>query len=474
MSGEKKENRVLDRRVLLFATIFVLALIILVVAIDFQPSLPESTSSESSTNESSLSSIATGTAKTGETESASSSSSSPTLTNSTSTVTANSSVTDYSFFIQGNVVRIEALRQWFMSPMNVSTNKAGYDPSYGMIRGGFWDGGFQNGFVLIDSQLIVANTLDYLNSQGGVTTDIEGNMRQWLTSQFIDPATGQTSTYNGEDRREILFGKNTSCVMGDSGQVFYVPGHTISDAVPITTALPTTCVGDGLSAMNTYAPAIELAYIQGNVSGAVAMFLNTVAGWTPTPGTGINGTTGGYFSDTFDSGPDQGKCKSSRTLGYWIEMARATGFWDLDATTITVAQEVMDELWAHQQADGGIMVNYPGCKSQLKDSVESSGITLVAFDPRVPSWFGHNSSAALSTSSVTSDQSNLTAYVRLTKSLGSTAEDSAIINCVFGKFPTFYPLQSNSLTVPSGIVVSQNIAPVNFVPFRLAPRRSAS
>ena len=39
-------------------------------------------------------------------------------------------------------------------------------------------------------------------------------------------------------------------------------------------------------------------------------------------------------------------------------------------------------------------MNYPGCKNDLKNSVESSGITLVAFDPRVPQWFDPNGSTA--------------------------------------------------------------------------------
>ena len=122
------------------------------------------------------------------------------------------------------------------------------------------------------------------------------------------------------------------------------------------------------------------------------MFDATLRGWTPTPGTGIASSTGGYFNDTFDSGPDQGHCKSSRALAYWIEMARATEFWNSSSVSRQTAFQVTNELWAHQLPDGGISVNYPGCKNQLKDSGESSGLTLLAFDPRVPSWFGHDAS----------------------------------------------------------------------------------
>ena len=295
---------------------------------------------------------------------------------------------DYAFFVQPNLANIEALREWFMSPFDASTQKIGYDPNYGMIRGGYWAGGFKDGFVLIDTQLILASSLDYFNSLSGVHTDIEANTRSWLNGSFIDPSTGAAGTYNGTDRREVLFGATPACIRNDSGQVFYVENHTLSDPVPITTALPTSCASDSPGGMNVYAPWIELYYHEGATGKAEAMFNLTLSAWTSTPGTGVGHTTGGYFSDTFDSGPDQGKCKSSRSLGYWIEMARATGFWNLDNESRTVAEEAMHELWAHQESDGSISVNYPGCKNDVKASGESSGITLLAFDPRVPAWFG--------------------------------------------------------------------------------------
>ena len=308
---------------------------------------------------------------------------------STFTSTATSAGTsDYSYFIASNLARIEALRGWFMSPFNLAADKAGYDPSYGMIRGGFWGGGFHDGFVLIDSQLIASSTLDYLNAAAGMNTSIYSNMEQWLSGQFVDPSTGATGTYNGTDRRELMLGILLPCVSSDSGQVFYVPGHTLSDAVPITTALPTGCTSSAPSAMSTYSLWIELYYLRGNISTAEGMFQTVLNGWTSTPGTGLGGSIGGYFSDLFDNGPDQGKCKSSRALGYFLEMSRATGFWNMSDQSRAVALQASDELWAHQNSDGGIAVNYPECGNQTKSSPESTGLALLAFDPRVPSWFG--------------------------------------------------------------------------------------
>lgn len=338
--------------------------------------------------------------------------------------------TDYNFFIAPNLARIEAVRQWFMEPEDVANSKAGYDPTYGMIRGGYWAGGFHDGFVLIDTQLILASSLDYFNSVNGIHTDIQANLRQWLgNTTFTDPSNGAVGTYNGTDRREVLFGTAIICIRGDTGQVYYVNGHTLSDPIPMTTALPTSCTSDAPGGMNTYAPWIELHYLQGNVQDAQQMFMTTINAWTSTPGTGIGHTTGGYFSDTFDSGPDQGKCKSSRTLGYWIEMARATGFWDLNNQTRTIAAQVVDELWAHQEPDGSISVNYPGCKNDIKATGESSGLALVAFDPRVPSWFNTSGGNGFQTTA-----SRFSAQVGAASVVTDAASDSPALS--FGKWWT--------------------------------------
>ena len=304
-----------------------------------------------------------------------------------------------------------------MSPFNLADEKSGYDPNFGMIRGGYWGGGFQNGFVLIDTQLILAKSLDYFNAQAGVHTDIEGKLRVWLNSTFVDPSTGMTGTYNGDDRREIMFGTVLNCVNEDSGQVYYVQGHTLSDADPITTALPVACSESTGGAMNTYALWIELYYLKGDLQTATSMFMNTIGAWTPTPGTGIGGSTGGYFSGSLD----QGTCKSSRSLGYWLEMARATGFWNTNSQTKEVALEVMDELWAHQSSDGGILVSYPNCGG-AKESGESSGLALIAFDPRVPSWFDPQAVQPMSTSDQATSQ-NMPSY-------GSLASLTAAVSVV--------------------------------------------
>ncbi len=273
-----------------------------------------------------------------------------------------------------------------MSPPDPSIQKAGYNADMGLIQGGFFGGqGYQpNGYDLIDGNFIPAKSLDYFNSQAGSPTTIEATMRKWLGSQFVDPSTGMTVSYQGNDRRESLFGKQLDCIR--NGSLYYVPGHTLTDSVPIATEIPLDCTNPSKPlGMNTYSMWIEQYYLKGSADQAKQMFVNTVSGYTATPGTGIGGTMGGVFSDQFDA---LSSCKNSRTLMYWIHMARATGFWKLSDQTRTMAQQIMDELWAHQLSDGGIRVAYPGCGSD-RASNESSGLALVAFDPRIPQWFGH-------------------------------------------------------------------------------------
>ena len=61
----------------------------------------------------------------------------------------------------------------------------------------------------------------------------------------------------------------------------------------------------------------------------------------------------------------------------------------MNAQTRTVTQQVVNELWGLQQPDGGLAASGggPGCKLG-QEIAESGGEAILAFDPRVLSWFG--------------------------------------------------------------------------------------
>jgi hypothetical protein len=303
--------------------------------------------------------------------------------------------TDYSFFIAPNAGRVEAVREWLMQPYDPTSRLSfGYDNSTGLISGGYWPGygnytnGYHNGAVLIDTNLLLGKSLDYLNAQKGVTTDIAANTQKWLdNTTFVNPdQPGIAQSYEGNDRREILFGKVVSCVYVTASQIWYVPNHTLSDPLPIVTALPTNCSQDKPSSLELFAPWIDLNFLNGNRTQALTDFTYTIDNWIPTPGTGVNGSTGGRFNSILDPASP---CSTARVLALWLESARATGYWNLNSNTRTVAEQVVNELWSLQQPGGGLSATggSPGCR--LGQVIpESGGEAILAFDPRVPSWFG--------------------------------------------------------------------------------------
>src|SRR5438552_1506138 len=111
----------------LFIAIGIVGLLVVAAAVGilFVISAPEQYSS------SVLSSSTSGTFSTGSSTRASSASNTRTSSNSSSTNTGSASTSstfsttspDYQFFVQNNTHRIEAVREWFMSPFNASSFK---------------------------------------------------------------------------------------------------------------------------------------------------------------------------------------------------------------------------------------------------------------------------------------------------------------------------------------------------------------
>jgi hypothetical protein len=306
---------------------------------------------------------------------------------------------DRAFFIDGQRQAILKLREWFMSPLDESPTrpypKPGYDPEFGLIRGGYWGGnGWTNGFVLLNAQLILAKPLDEWNAEVGIRTQIHRTFRGWFTDgdrprEFVNAATGQGAAYNGQDRREVMFGRLLPCIRDTSGQEFYVRGHGPSDATPIVTALPSACAaepsGSRVQPMNTYALWIELYARRGNTARARELFERTLDEWTPAD-IPNSSRKGGYFSAALDAQAEEdGKtqCRNSRVLAYWLHAARVTGFWNTSDRSRRIARQVSNQLWSHQLTDGGIRVAYRDC-GRDRASPESSGLTLLAHTLTLP------------------------------------------------------------------------------------------
>lgn|SRR5579872_1266271 len=329
----------------------------------------------------------------------------------TTTTTTSESI-DYNFFIAPWVNQIESIRSWMMLPISPGATVSGvkkqfgYDSTYGMIRGGHWPNGaycnidpaYRNGFVLIDNNLLLGKSLDYLNAQLGINTTIDANCRMYLGQTWEDQCSSETPTYNGQDRREVFFGKIVPCIYTGGTQTWYLPGHTVTDVDPITTELPgvgiSACASiTGPTTMESFAPYIELNYLQGNISTAQSSFMQTVDGWLPQSGTGFNGNEGGSFSSTLDPLSVSTGRASIRALAIWLHCCRATGFWQGNSQVMSMAQQVMNQIWS----------NWIGSGSPIDGGTpESNGEVLLAYDARVPSWFAKPTSTSSSTSTTTS------------------------------------------------------------------------
>jgi hypothetical protein len=313
---------------------------------------------------------------------------------------------DRATFVTPHAAVVEAARAYLMAPPNDLERKFGYDPRVGLIRGGWYQGGWHDAFVLVNTNLILARTLDHLNAAAGQRTRIEANLRGLLAKPFVHPTRAGTFRYDGSDRREIMYGKAVPCVRPSSDEVsigsaqeYYLRGHAPGDgrdemvaALPSTDCYPDLQPGQ-TRPMNVYALFVEYHHRAGRRELAKKLFEATLKDWTSAPGWGVKGSVGGYFSDAFDNAGEQGdgkkSCRSTRSLAYWLHAARVTGYWRLSNQARRVAQQVVQQVLAARHPDGGFGASYPGCMGQDYDpgyrpsrvTGESTGLVLLALTP---------------------------------------------------------------------------------------------
>ncbi|MGH2638755.1 MAG: twin-arginine translocation signal domain-containing protein [Rhabdochlamydiaceae bacterium] len=307
---------------------------------------------------------------------------------------------DYDFFIAPHQDQVNKIVSWLMQPWgggrSSSSHSYGFDPNYQLVRGGNWPGytdssgntyknGYHSGMVIIDNNFQHGLSLDWFNAQRGVSTNAYQTCRNYLdSSRFVNPnvnASPSAQTYNGMDRREIFLGKlsphygKVNAVYETASQIWYVPGHMLSDPDPIVTALPVNPFAYQQSDMEIFAPQILLEYMQGNISQAQRDFLNVINSWQ----SGNPGQIGGVYGGNY----------TSRCLSFTIAVARCcktssgTPFWKLPNVQPKI-QEIIDTLWSIQQSNGGIPTSYAPAAGETP---ESCGEALLAFDPNLPSRF---------------------------------------------------------------------------------------
>ena len=325
---------------------------------------------------------------------------------------------DYSMFVGPYLSNIEMLRAYLMQPPNPNQSghsKIGLNPAYGLIQGDYVCGGYQSlGSSLNNNDLMAAKGLDYLNSLKGINSTIEANTRMYLAMRWNNTQppgwactaimAQSTWTYTCTDKHELLFGTAspcyqtiiTSCATSNGGEAFITSYQGVQ--MVVESGVGGSCLSSG-GALNNLAPYINFLWLKGDPASillAKQIFDQTLTNWTPTSATGIGGTIGGCFSSPYGPNPAGGAVARTRDLGFWLNMARATGLWNSSSLALNVTQEVVNQIWAQQKPDGSIAVDYPntdpapcgGTSSTYpKDSGESDGLTIAAFDSRVPQWF---------------------------------------------------------------------------------------
>jgi len=337
---------------------------------------------------------------------------------------------DYQTFIAPYASRLESLRAYMMLPPDPTRAvhpKIGINSVYSLVQGDYVCGGYKPlASSLNNNDLLASKDLDYLNLQQGIHSAIENSTRFWLSQTWNNTmpvgfagGTGPyasswacthitalaTWTYPCLDKHELEFGTGSpcmtkilaSCALSAGEEAFITSQAGIT--MIVESGVNGSCLSSAKTSLNDLAPYINWLWLHnagGERAQAVSLFNATITNWTPTAGTGYGNSVGGCFSAPYGPNPTSNVAKV-RDLGFWLDTARATGLWNSSSLALSVTQQVLNQLWGMQQPTGEIAVDYPAnspapcgfpSSTYPKDSGESDGVTLAAFDVRLPCWFG--------------------------------------------------------------------------------------
>lgn len=252
---------------------------------------------------------------------------------------------------------------------HTDTSSIGYDPTMGLIKGGFVGGcGFQpEAYDVMDGNFLSGHGLRYLYPT--ISATILSNSAYWL---------GQGG-YHNNDRRETIFQMKVGSAYTDIFDTSLVqppPYDTVqicAGGVPTTTPFIIEAIPNantkGTDNMNTLVPTALNAYMYGRMDVVNTLYQQTLSWW--------NGI--GFM----DAGAISGGNFASRELSYWLIMVRALSI------SSPIESAVEARLWAQQRSevDNGIIGDYNFDGSQdtsFHCSNESNGLTLIAYDPNLP------------------------------------------------------------------------------------------
>jgi len=323
---------------------------------------------------------------------------------------------DYQLWVQPYLAQLEKIRAVLMQPYTLGSQHYGYDPTFGMIRGGNIEpspairvsGGYNDVIVAIDNNLEGSYSLDYFNSPGSVLssvsgfhsvdTNIYGNVRSLLSKSWlgIGGCSSPFSTFNYPtsfrllDRREAeygfvgpyastleksgnhLGGIGSSC--GTQGQTWFLPQY---DRLPTSTTQPLIV---------TEFPSSQPIASTGNLEELSfyidQMYMQCVAGTSSCS----------LWQSAYMNAMSQYPFSAPRDALHFIQATRATGAWAMNNMTYngisakTMLQNTINRIFSSAVGpQGGLYQSFGGGGSD--QTPEPNFQAVVAFDPRMPSWF---------------------------------------------------------------------------------------
>lgn len=344
----------------------------------------------------------------------------PTRTTSTTTTTYLSSE-DYNFWVKPYLTQLAKIEGVLTQPY-ISGNREsyGYDSATGLTCGGNIEpslainvtNGYNDVCVLIDNNLEGGASLDYFASSNSVLAGQTGftpmnlqvytETRSYLSMPFygVGPCTQPFTVYNYPsnfslyDMREAEYGFadpyasdlvqpgihiggiGTLTCNGttEGGQIWYLENYDTLGSTMIVTEFPND------TAPSTNSDLQELSFVIDE------LYMQCVAGTAPCS----------QWQSAYMNAMSQYPFAAPRDALHFIQVTRATGAWTMSNMTYNgmsaaaMLQDTITKIFTPESAGGALGAN--GGLSQSwgtggDKTPEPNMQAMIAFDPRMPSWF---------------------------------------------------------------------------------------
>lgn len=380
------------------------------------------------------------------------------LTSKISSGTTLSVSEDYQLWVEPYLSQLEKVREVLMTPYTIGPQHYGYDSVTGLVRGGNIEpspaigvsGGYQDVIVAIDNNLEGSASLDFFNSASSplngqpgfspVSTNIYGNVRALLNGTWIGVGAcsppfveySYPSSFSLLDRREAEYGSfdpyystlikpgnhlggiGNNC--GTEGQTWFLPPY---DSLPTSSTQPLIATEFPSSTpIGSTGDLEELSFYIDE------MYLQCRAGTSPCS----------LWQNAYLNAMSQYPFAAPREALHFIQASRATAAWTMSNMTYNgmsayqMLQDTINQIWSSAVGpDGGLYQSFSGGSSDR--TPEPNFQAMIAFDPRMPSWFGQDtgypSTTSSSSSSSTTTTQSLSSSSTVTQTSATTTSSSS-------------------------------------------------